>query len=78
MKTIKVKVINFFFRIHTLGSASRNANHPDGRAIFFEEVTYSKRKIEEFLSLLDGFKSANKMMKKSVPSPNTIKVVGVL
>ncbi|KAK2165845.1 hypothetical protein NP493_1348g00035 [Ridgeia piscesae] len=45
-------------RIHTLGSANRMKSHPDSRAIFFEEVTYSKRKIEDFLAALSGFRTA--------------------
>jgi len=28
------------FRIHTLGSANRSKNHPDNRAILFEDMTY--------------------------------------
>jgi len=44
----------FYSRVHTLGHASSNT-HPDSRAIMFENDTYSKRKIESFLSLLTGF-----------------------
>ncbi|XP_046358330.1 DNA mismatch repair protein Msh6-like [Haliotis rufescens] len=51
-------------RIHTLGSACRSRNHPDSRAILYEEVTYSKRKIEDFLATLGGFKSAFQMAQK--------------
>ncbi|XP_067666471.1 DNA mismatch repair protein Msh6-like [Haliotis asinina] len=51
-------------RIHTLGSASRSKKHPDSRAILYEEVTYSKRKIEDFLATLGGFKSAFQMAQK--------------
>ncbi|XP_072027536.1 DNA mismatch repair protein Msh6-like [Amphiura filiformis] len=45
-------------KIHTLGSARRSKDHPDSRAIFFEDTTYSKRKIVDFITALDGFKSA--------------------
>lgn len=45
-------------KIHTLGSANRSKNHPDGRAIFFEDLVYSKRKIEDFLSALTGLQTA--------------------
>ncbi|XP_076457037.1 DNA mismatch repair protein Msh6-like [Babylonia areolata] len=51
-------------RIHSLGSAKRSANHPEGRAVMYEEVTYSKRKIEDFLATLGGFKTAMKIVKK--------------
>lgn len=44
-------------RIHTLGTA-KSKKHPDGRAILYEDVTYSKRKIEDFLATLEGFKVA--------------------
>ena len=36
----------------------------DSRAIFFEDVTYSKRKIEDFLSTLGGFKAAQRLLAK--------------
>lgn len=45
-------------RIHTLGHAKRSKEHPDSRAIMFESEVYSKRKIDSFLSVLEGFKSA--------------------
>ncbi|XP_022106903.1 DNA mismatch repair protein Msh6-like [Acanthaster planci] len=45
-------------KIHTLGSARRSRDHPDSRAIFFEDTTYSKRKIQDFLTALGGFKTA--------------------
>ncbi|KAK7479072.1 hypothetical protein BaRGS_00029664 [Batillaria attramentaria] len=51
-------------RIHSLGVARRTADHPEGRAILYEEVTYSKRKIEDFLSTLVGFKAALKISRK--------------
>lgn len=43
-------------KIHAQGSRLRNKDHPDNRAIFFEELTYSKRKIMDFLAILSGFK----------------------
>jgi len=33
-------MIFFRCRIHTLGSANRSQNHPDCRAILFEDMTY--------------------------------------
>ncbi|KAK2166249.1 hypothetical protein LSH36_40g05016 [Paralvinella palmiformis] len=51
-------------KIHTLGSVNRSKNHPDGRAIFFEDLVYSKRKIEDFLSALTGFQSAVNVVEK--------------
>ncbi|GFR92090.1 DNA mismatch repair protein Msh6 [Elysia marginata] len=45
-------------RIHAIGSSGRRKNHPDTRAILYEEVTYSKRKIEDFLATIEGFKLA--------------------
>ncbi|ELU18588.1 hypothetical protein CAPTEDRAFT_139957, partial [Capitella teleta] len=50
-------------KIHTLGSAKRSQDHPDSRAIFFEDVAYSKRKIEDFLSALAGFALGMKIAK---------------
>ncbi|KAJ8321863.1 hypothetical protein KUTeg_000334 [Tegillarca granosa] len=54
----------FLGRIHSLGSASRGKNHPDSRAIFFDEAKYSKKKIEDFLSTLEGFRTTLKIGKK--------------
>lgn len=33
-------------QIHTFGDAKRSKSHPDGRAIFFEQNTYNKKKIQ--------------------------------
>uniref|UniRef100_A0A6Q2XXA5 DNA mismatch repair protein n=1 Tax=Esox lucius TaxID=8010 RepID=A0A6Q2XXA5_ESOLU len=43
-------------KIHSIG-ALKGQDHPDGRAVLYEEVTYSKRKIADFLSALEGFKT---------------------
>lgn len=48
---------------HTFGNKSRLKNHPDGRAIFFEEKTYSKKKINDFIATLNGFKSCSQIPK---------------
>ena len=44
-----------------MGSTSRVKDHPDGRAIFYEETTYSKRKIADFIVVLEGFKASLKI-----------------
>ncbi|EDO28217.1 predicted protein, partial [Nematostella vectensis] len=38
-------------------------DHPDGRAILYNEETYSKRKIADFLSVLEGLKSTVRIVK---------------
>uniref|UniRef100_A0A2K6F0K6 DNA mismatch repair protein n=1 Tax=Propithecus coquereli TaxID=379532 RepID=A0A2K6F0K6_PROCO len=43
-------------KIHNVGSPMKSQNHPDSRAIMYEETTYSKKKIIDFLSALEGFK----------------------
>jgi DNA mismatch repair protein MSH6 len=48
-------------RIHAQGNAFRSKNHPDSRAILFEDRIYSKKKILEFISTLAGFKCAEKI-----------------
>ena len=45
-------------RIHTMGSSSRIKDHPEGRAIFYEEKIYSRRKITDFIVALEGFKAS--------------------
>ncbi|XP_036027239.1 DNA mismatch repair protein Msh6 [Onychomys torridus] len=49
-------------KIHNIGSPLKNQNHPDSRAIMYEETTYSKKKIIDFLSALEGFKVISKII----------------
>jgi DNA mismatch repair protein MSH6 len=49
-------------KIHTAGNACRSRNHPDSRAIMFENSTYSRRKIADLLGCLEGFRRAQKML----------------
>lgn len=54
-------------QIHGFGNKELFKNHPNGRAIMFEELTYSKKKINDFLSTLRGFETCmnlSKMMKE--------------
>nr|XP_006131820.2 DNA mismatch repair protein Msh6 [Pelodiscus sinensis] len=43
-------------KIHSIGSPLKSDTHRDNRAIFYEETRYSKKKITDFLSALEGFK----------------------
>ncbi|XP_058658782.1 DNA mismatch repair protein Msh6 [Ammospiza caudacuta] len=49
-------------KIHSIGSPLKSQNHPDSRAIFYEELKYSKKKIADFLSTLEGFKIMNEIV----------------
>ncbi|XP_061379726.1 probable DNA mismatch repair protein Msh6 isoform X1 [Danaus plexippus] len=49
-------------KIHILGNSTRAKCHPDSRAIFYEEKTYSKRKVLDFILLLNGFTSILKLV----------------
>ncbi|ESO12543.1 hypothetical protein HELRODRAFT_187909 [Helobdella robusta] len=60
-------------KIHTLGSSKRNKNHPDSRAVFFEDVVYSKRKIEDFLQTVEGFRTTLSIIKKFSNSTSDFK-----
>ncbi|ODM94564.1 DNA mismatch repair protein Msh6 [Orchesella cincta] len=51
-------------KTHYLGSAYRSKNHPDGRAIFFNEINYSKNKINDLITVLKGFKTCVKIIKE--------------
>lgn len=44
-------------QIHSFGNLERLKNHPDGRAVLYEEKTYGRKKIRDFISTLDGFES---------------------
>ncbi|CAF1298843.1 unnamed protein product [Adineta ricciae] len=50
-----------FCRIHSLGHRPLDPDHPENRAILYEDITYSKRKIQDFLSALAGLKIANEI-----------------
>lgn len=54
-------------KIHSIGTPLKSEDHPDSRAVLYEEVTYSKRKIADFLSTLEGFKTMQEII--SVLSP---------
>jgi len=43
-------------KINSSGNVIKSRNHPDSRAIMYEGEKYSKRKIMDLLSCLDGFK----------------------
>lgn len=49
-------------KVHALGNLKRSKQHPDARAIFYEEKTYSKRKVLDFASVLNGFTAALKLV----------------
>lgn len=54
-------------KIHSIGTPLKGQDHPDSRAVLYEEVTYSKRKIADFLSALEGFKTMQEIV--SILSP---------
>ncbi|CAG09472.1 unnamed protein product, partial [Tetraodon nigroviridis] len=49
-------------KIHGIGTPLKGQDHPDSRAVLYEEVTYSKRKIADFLSALEGFKTMQEII----------------
>nr|XP_057914372.1 DNA mismatch repair protein Msh6 isoform X2 [Doryrhamphus excisus] len=49
-------------KIHSIGTPLKGQDHPDGRAVLYEEVTYSKRKIADFLSALEGFQTMQEII----------------
>ena len=44
-------------QIHGFGNYEKSKNHPDARAILYEEKSYGKKKIQDFISTLNGFES---------------------
>ncbi|XP_061914371.1 DNA mismatch repair protein Msh6 [Entelurus aequoreus] len=49
-------------KIHSIGTPLKGHDHPDSRAVLYEEVTYSKRKIADFLSALEGFQTMQEII----------------
>ncbi|KAM6922733.1 DNA mismatch repair protein Msh6 [Lycodopsis pacificus] len=54
-------------KIHSIGTPLKGPDHPDSRAVLYEEVTYSKRKIADFLSALEGFKTMQEIITVLAP-----------
>lgn len=54
-------------KIHSIGMPLKGQDHPDSRAVLYEEVTYSKRKIVDFLSALEGFKTMQEIVSVLAP-----------
>ncbi|XP_017019543.1 probable DNA mismatch repair protein Msh6 [Drosophila kikkawai] len=49
-------------QIHLFGNKQiKDMNHPDSRAILFEEKLYNKQKLRGFISVLNGFNSLTKL-----------------
>merc|ERR1712224_897465 len=49
-------------KIHALGPLRRSTDHPDSRAIMYNEQAYGKKKIDDLLSAVDGFDKALKII----------------
>ena len=49
-------------KIHTSGDVKRSKSHPDSRAVMFEGQIYSKRKIMDLITCLDGLKKLMEIM----------------
>lgn len=50
-------------QIHSFGNKLKSELHPDSRAIFYEEKIYSKKKVQNFISLINAFKSCISLIK---------------
>ncbi|KAJ8412634.1 hypothetical protein AAFF_G00115850 [Aldrovandia affinis] len=55
-------------KIHSMGTPLKGQGHPDSRAVLYEETTYSKRKIADFLSALEGFKTMQQIVSALAPA----------
>lgn len=55
-------------KIHSIGSPLKSQDHPDSRAVLYEETTYSKKKIADFLSALEGFKVMQDVIRVMEPT----------
>ncbi|CAG0908948.1 unnamed protein product [Cyprideis torosa] len=47
-------------KMHSLGLKG-SSDDPNSRAIFYEDTVYSKKKVLDFIALLDGFKTADEI-----------------
>jgi DNA mismatch repair protein MSH6 len=51
-------------KMHSQASSRRNKSHPDAKAIMFDANVYNKRKILDFLSLLEAFRKSQQLIQK--------------
>lgn len=54
---------NIICRIHVVGSLKRNKEHPETRAVMFDDQVYSKRKIVDFVATIESFERVNRMIR---------------
>jgi len=67
--------IIIIFRIYSQSSNGVESDHAETRAIYFEEKTYSKRKIIDFISILKGFRTSVHIMEKFQSNFNYLKFI---
>ncbi|KAL3319999.1 DNA mismatch repair protein msh6 [Cichlidogyrus casuarinus] len=51
-------------KVHLMGTSGATEDQPESRAILFEEIIYSKRKITDFVATIKGFNVAFSFMKE--------------
>lgn len=52
-------------KIHALSKGARKLDHPENRAVFYEEEKYSKRNIEDFLAILKHYKNFHQLLERN-------------
>lgn len=62
-------------KIHSIGTPLKGQDHPDSRAVLYEEINYSKRKIADFLSALEGFKTMQEIISIFAPDSGQFRSV---
>ena len=70
---IFLKLYFLVYRIHTFGVHKPNDDHPDCRAVLYEETIYNKRKIHDFVNCLNGFKSSLEITEMFLPVLSELK-----
>ena len=53
-----------FPRVHIVGSLQRKKIHPEARAVMFDDVVYSKRKIKDFLATIRAFSGIIELVRR--------------
>ncbi|XP_055906922.1 probable DNA mismatch repair protein Msh6 [Eupeodes corollae] len=51
----------YLAQMHMFGNKLVAEKHPDGRAIFFDEKIYNKKKIQNFINILKGFEAVQQI-----------------
>ncbi len=64
-------------RVHSIGISRKGIDHPDSRAVLYENATYNTRKIRDFADILTGFETVLRVGKLFEKLPVTASLLRI-